>query len=491
MGWNPFCAGSHLVFRVPPWAPPLVLGTYRRLEGPGFCVTSGSRRLLTFSHARVEYVLSDGTFKSYWVANSDNKLQVQVCEFLRLQSVASSLRQKQDCLLTNSLYMPPVPTLSLPCALLPSCFVGKVVSQQHSSESMMGLALVASFVATAATHTDFLSETMYHSVVASGAVLALQIAAMQEDVGIISYDAACCCFQSRNDALLAPAVYVSSNPWRKFCQDELSKFALSFRSVVRPGCDFTAVVNLAVQCGSMCVVSEGPEGVSASATFGARALRIFGALPSHPRSDSNLVVDDCHVVSSSVLKSIAGMLGGQILNSYNDAYHSQDERIQSGNIDGASHADSNPTLDLSCSDSGDNMHMKKAKGELHSRKHKQSPRLKITTYNGSCWESLKAYLRYTQSNVVCVQEHRLGPNGIVEGHLWARKMGWSSFLGPGAEDRQGPLERWGRHLRSGLHAGLVAQGMALQFLGGQVHCCLCDGRGPGPCSCVVLLFVYQ
>ena len=72
-------------------------------------------------------------------------------------------------------------------------------------------------------------------------------------------------------------------------------------------------------------------------------------------------------------------------------------------------------------------------------KDKRQPRLIISTYNGNCWATLKAYLRCTPANVICAQEHKLKADKLTDARLWARNNGWSSFWAPAALTSEGGM----------------------------------------------------
>ena len=60
----------------------------------------------------------------------------------------------------------------------------------------------------------------------------------------------------------------------------------------------------------------------------------------------------------------------------------------------------------------------------------RKPRLILVTYNGNCWFRLKAYLRCTPANVVCIQEHKLLGDKLAEARIWAKHNGWAAFWAP-------------------------------------------------------------
>ena len=66
-------------------------------------------------------------------------------------------------------------------------------------------------------------------------------------------------------------------------------------------------------------------------------------------------------------------------------------------------------------------------------------RLRLTTYNGNTWNTIKQFLGITDSNVVCVQEHRLEASQILEARIWARDHGWASHWACGMRTQKGAL----------------------------------------------------
>ncbi len=56
--------------------------------------------------------------------------------------------------------------------------------------------------------------------------------------------------------------------------------------------------------------------------------------------------------------------------------------------------------------------------------------LKLATANTTGWRPLQAFLKNTEANVVCAQEHRLLPDSVPAASAWARKNGWKSVWTP-------------------------------------------------------------
>ena len=53
--------------------------------------------------------------------------------------------------------------------------------------------------------------------------------------------------------------------------------------------------------------------------------------------------------------------------------------------------------------------------------------LSIETANGSCWRTLQWYVKRTQADVLCLQEHRISdPKKIAAASRWCRNNGWKS-----------------------------------------------------------------
>ena len=75
-------------------------------------------------------------------------------------------------------------------------------------------------------------------------------------------------------------------------------------------------------------------------------------------------------------------------------------------------------------DSGDESidFAKNAPAKAITHFYKRMPRLRVSTYNGSCWSSIQAFLRVTQSNIVCGQEHKLGPAAILEAQVVCKRL---------------------------------------------------------------------
>ena len=62
--------------------------------------------------------------------------------------------------------------------------------------------------------------------------------------------------------------------------------------------------------------------------------------------------------------------------------------------------------------------------------NKRKPAMLIATFNGNCWSTAKAFVSFTQANVICIQEHKLTGDKLAEARLWAKSNGWTSFWAP-------------------------------------------------------------
>jgi hypothetical protein len=86
----------------------------------------------------------------------------------------------------------------------------------------------------------------------------------------------------------------------------------------------------------------------------------------------------------------------------------------------------NPT-NLAPSRSGDTRC--RINGSGHSLNHPGSDtfQLKVSTANGTTWESVKAYVHNSKMEVICVQEHKITTQqGLDAASDWCRRNGWKS-----------------------------------------------------------------
>ena len=122
-------------------------------------------------------------------------------------------------------------------------------------------------------------------------------------------------------------------------------------------------------------------------------------------------------------------------------------------------------------------------------------RLKVVTFNGNSWSTIKGYLLSCSSSVVCVQEHKLTPDEIVDAFLWSKSHGWQAFFGEAEKTAKG-----GRSVGRccgpgmGLFASLDSRVLRRPD---QAHLAFQDGGGgcvrggAWTCVCYFLLLLYQ
>ena len=77
--------------------------------------------------------------------------------------------------------------------------------------------------------------------------------------------------------------------------------------------------------------------------------------------------------------------------------------------------------------------------ERHHAKHTTSPRMRLATFNGNAWSTIQQYVRICDSNVICIQEHKLIGPCVDEANIWLKKQGWTAYWEPAKETMAGGI----------------------------------------------------